>query len=164
VTSRTVRSPALCRLRFLPEASAFISWLGVTQYLSATSVSDTLCWAAGCAPGSEITTEQMTDVLRQAGFRQIEHFSPEQANNIYSRARTDDLGAHSGTTGVRDREVKATDMFHRRDQWFSTRMRLDKSVSVGLLGSRAEVLLRDNKHVAHQHQPLTRGGAFTSRN
>ena len=107
---------------FAPGTPAFISWLGVTQYLSPASISDTLRWAAGCAPGSEIvftfvvpgpeaeaektllasmnvdfttffTPEQMTDALREAGFRQIEHFAPEQANDIYFGERTDRLRA-----------------------------------------------------------------------
>jgi methyltransferase (TIGR00027 family) len=114
---------ALAAAGFVPEAPAFISWLGVTQYLSATSVSDTLRWAADCAPRSEIvltfvvpgpeaererallvarmnidfstffTPDQMTDVLRQAGFRQIEHFTPEQANSVYFHRRSDGLRA-----------------------------------------------------------------------
>jgi methyltransferase (TIGR00027 family) len=113
---------ALAVVGFAPEAPAFISWLGVTQYLSPASVSDTLHWAAGCAPGSEIiltfvppgpeaeaekallaardvnfttffTPDQMTVVLRQAGFRQIEHFPPEQANDVYFRGRNDGLRA-----------------------------------------------------------------------
>ena len=45
---------ALADVCFAPTAPAFISWLGVTQYLSPASISDTLRWAAGCAPGSEI--------------------------------------------------------------------------------------------------------------
>ena len=107
----------------MPEAPAFISWLGVTQYLSVASVGDTLRWAAGCAPRSEIvltfvlpgpeaererallatllnldfstffTPDQMTDVLRQAGFRQITHFTPEQADSLYFHGRSDGLRA-----------------------------------------------------------------------
>src|SRR5262249_1214461 len=45
---------ALADAGFASEAPAFISWLGVTQYLSPGSVNDTLRWAASCAPGSEI--------------------------------------------------------------------------------------------------------------
>jgi methyltransferase (TIGR00027 family) len=113
---------ALADAGFVPETPAFISWLGVTQYLSLASISDTLRWAVGCAPGSEIvltfvvpgreaeaekallasmnvdfytffTPDQMTDVLREVGFRQIEHFSPEQANDVYFRRRSDGLRA-----------------------------------------------------------------------
>jgi methyltransferase (TIGR00027 family) len=120
---RSSIADALAAAGFLPEAPAFISWLGVTQYLSATSVSDTLRWAAGCSPGSEIvltfvvpgpeaererallatllnidfstffTPDQMTEVLRQAGFRQIEHFTPEQAGSLYFQGRSDGLRA-----------------------------------------------------------------------
>ena len=35
----------------------------------------------------------MTDVLRQVGFRQIEHFTPEQANSVYFEGRSDGLQA-----------------------------------------------------------------------
>jgi methyltransferase (TIGR00027 family) len=114
---------ALAAAGFVPEAPAFISWLGVTQYLSVTSVGDTLRWAAGCAPRSEIvltfvvpgpeaererallatllnidfsaffTPDQMTDVLRQAGFRHIEHFTPEEADSVYFHRRSDGLRA-----------------------------------------------------------------------
>jgi methyltransferase (TIGR00027 family) len=120
---RSSIAAALVDAGFSPNSPAFISWLGVTQYLSPASVSDTLRWAAGCAPGSEIvltfvvpgpeaetekallasrlnaafatffTPEQMTSVLREVGFRRIEHFSPEQANNVYFRGRSDGLRA-----------------------------------------------------------------------
>jgi methyltransferase (TIGR00027 family) len=119
---RSSLTEALADAGFASETPAFISWLGVTPYLSSASISDTLRWAAGCAPGSEITLtfvvpgpqaeaekallasmnvnfstfftpDQMTGVLREAGFRQIEHFLPQQANNIYFRGRTDGLRA-----------------------------------------------------------------------
>ena len=119
---RSSITEALADAGFASESPAFISWLGVTQYLSAASISDTLRWAAGCAPESEIvltfiapgpeaeaekallasmnikfttffTPDQMTGVLREAGFHQIEHFPPEQANNMYFRGRTDGLRA-----------------------------------------------------------------------
>ena len=113
---------ALADAGFALEAPAFISWLGVTQYLSPASIGDTLRWATGCAPGSEIvltfvvpgpeaeaekallarmnvkfttffTPDQMTGMLREAGFRQIEHFPPEQANEVYFGGRSDGLCA-----------------------------------------------------------------------
>jgi methyltransferase (TIGR00027 family) len=113
---------ALMDTGFAPEAPAFISWLGVTQYLSPNSVSDTLRWAADCAPGSEITLtfvvpgpeaeaerarlaarnvdfatfftpDQMTGLLQEAGFGQIEHLPPEQANKVYFCGRSDGLRA-----------------------------------------------------------------------
>jgi methyltransferase (TIGR00027 family) len=119
---RSSLTEALADAGFASEVPAFISWLGVTPYLSPATISDTLRWAAGCAPGSEIvltfvvpsreaeaekallasmnvnfstffTPDQMTGVLREAGFRQIEHFLPEQANDIYFRGRTDGLRA-----------------------------------------------------------------------
>ena len=114
---------ALADAGFVQEAPALISWLGVTQYLSPDSVSNTLRWAAGCAPGSEIiltfvapgpeaeaekallaahlkvdfatffTPDQMTGLLREVGFRQIEHFAAEQVNKVYFRGRSDGLRA-----------------------------------------------------------------------
>jgi methyltransferase (TIGR00027 family) len=113
---------ALAVAGFAPEKPAFTSWLGVTQYLSTASINNTLRWAASCAPGSEIvltfvvpgpeaeaekallasmnvdfttffTPDQITDVLRDAGFHQIEHFPPEKANDIYFDGRTDGLRA-----------------------------------------------------------------------
>jgi methyltransferase (TIGR00027 family) len=119
---RTSIADALAVAGFEPKAPALISWLGVSQYLSPTSVSDTLRWAASCAPQSMViltfvtpgpaaeaekarfaavdvkfesffTPDQMTGVLRQAGFRRIEHFSPEQANSAYFLGRSDGLQA-----------------------------------------------------------------------
>jgi methyltransferase (TIGR00027 family) len=120
---RSSMANALAVAGFVPEAPAFISWLGVTQYLSVASISDTLRWAAGCAPRSEVvltfivpgpeaerersllatrmnvdfttffTPGQMTDVLSQAGFREIEHFTPEQADSVYFHGRSDGLRA-----------------------------------------------------------------------
>ena len=113
---------ALADAGFASQAPAFISWLGVSQYLSPASVNNTLRWAASCAPGSEIvltfvvpgpeaearksffvarnvdfstffTPDQMTRMLREAGFAQIEHFPPEQANEAYFHGRSDGLRA-----------------------------------------------------------------------
>jgi hypothetical protein len=39
------------------------------------------------------TPDQMTGVLREAGFAQIEHFAPEQANEAYFDGRSDELQA-----------------------------------------------------------------------
>ena len=123
---------ALADAGFASEAPAFISWLGVTQYLSPASVNHTLRWAASCVPGSEIvltfivpgpeaeaekkflaarnvdfstffTPDQMTRGLREAGFAQIEHFPPEQANDAYFNGRSDGLRAPTG-----ERLVSAT--------------------------------------------------------
>jgi methyltransferase (TIGR00027 family) len=120
---RSSVSDALAAAGFAPGAPAFISWLGVTQYLSAASISDTLRWAAGCGPGAEIvltfvvpgpeaerekallashmnvafstffTPDQMTDVLQKAGFHRVEHFTPEQADSVYFHGRSDGLRA-----------------------------------------------------------------------
>ena len=45
---------ALARAGFDAAAPAFVSWLGVTVYLTRDAVLDTLGWAAGLAPGSTI--------------------------------------------------------------------------------------------------------------
>ncbi|HLK11313.1 MAG TPA: class I SAM-dependent methyltransferase [Candidatus Binatia bacterium] len=45
---------ALARNGFDPALPTFVSWLGVTVYLGRDAVLDTLSWAAGLAPGSEI--------------------------------------------------------------------------------------------------------------
>jgi len=45
---------ALAAAGFDATAPAFVSWLGVTVYLTREAVLDTLAWAASLAPGSEI--------------------------------------------------------------------------------------------------------------
>ncbi len=107
---------------FEAKEACFISWLGVTQYLTREAVIETLRWAAERPAGSELVltylesnaqaanlrtrmaqsgiavlsdfaTEEMTAMVQAAGFSQIEHLSPEDAEERYFRGRTDGLKA-----------------------------------------------------------------------
>ncbi|MDG2002026.1 MAG: SAM-dependent methyltransferase [Novosphingobium sp.] len=100
----------------------FVSWLGVTQYLTRAAVSETLRWAGERPKGSEIVltflesntqaanlrttmaqtgvavlsdfaTDEMTAMLKSAGFSRIEHLSPEAAEARYFKGRSDGLKA-----------------------------------------------------------------------
>jgi methyltransferase (TIGR00027 family) len=107
---------ALAASSFDPDRPCFVSWLGVTQYLTVEATKATLAWAGARPAGSEIVltflednaqgqdmqvpgvhkltpfhTSDMTDLLKDAGFTRIEHLSPERANETYFRDRTDGL-------------------------------------------------------------------------
>jgi methyltransferase (TIGR00027 family) len=113
---------ALARSGFTQTEPCFISWLGVTQYLTREAVSDTLRWAAARPAGSEIvltfletnpqaeslkssmaangidvvshfTPAEMTAMLQEAGFASIEHLTSVEANERYFRHRSDGLRA-----------------------------------------------------------------------
>jgi methyltransferase (TIGR00027 family) len=113
---------ALALSPFATEKACFISWLGVTQYLTREAITDTLRWAGGRPAGSEIvltylesnaqaanlrssmarngiallsdfTTDEMTEMVEAAGFSRIEALSPEKAEERYFRGRTDGLKA-----------------------------------------------------------------------
>jgi methyltransferase (TIGR00027 family) len=112
---------ALAKAEFGSGAPAVVSWLAVTQYLTREAVTETLRWAAGLAPGSEIiltfvvpgpeaeanrerlaaigvrfetffTPEDMTAVISGAGLR-AEVFTPEQVEDRYFQDRNDGLRA-----------------------------------------------------------------------
>lgn len=118
----TSLSQALGIAAFDDSAPCFVSWLGVTQYLTREAIADTLRWAAARAEGSEIvltfvvpgpraellkrasaqlglnfstffSPEDMTGMLRSAGFNRIDHLTPARANEIYFARRTDGLQA-----------------------------------------------------------------------
>jgi methyltransferase (TIGR00027 family) len=111
---------ALAAAGFDATKPAFISWLGVTQYLTTDAIRGTLGWAGSLPAGSEIvltflesnaqakslaasmaqtgvavlsdfTPEQMTGMLQAAGFSRIEHVGPAEANARYFAGRTDGL-------------------------------------------------------------------------
>lgn len=111
---------ALAAGGFAADEPCFISWLGVTQYLTREAVTETLRWAGERPAGSEVvltflesnaqaanlrtamaqtgvavlsdfTTDEMTGMLEAAGFSQIEHLSPTDAEERYFRGRTDGL-------------------------------------------------------------------------
>ena len=113
---------ALAVAGFAAEKACFISWLGVTQYLTREAVADTLRWAGERPAGSEIvltylesnaqaaklrarmaqsgiallsdfTTDEMTAMVEAAGFSRIENLSPEEAEEQYFRGRADGLQA-----------------------------------------------------------------------
>jgi methyltransferase (TIGR00027 family) len=107
---------------FAADKACFISWLGVTQYLTREAITDTLRWAGERPGGSELvltylesnaqaanlrirmaqtgiavlsdfTTDEMTAMVETAGFSRIENLSPEEAEERYFHGRTDGLKA-----------------------------------------------------------------------
>jgi len=119
---QTPLAQALADSGFADTEPCFISWLGVTQYLTRGAVRETLRWAAGRPVGSEIvvtflepnaqaerlrvsmaetgvallshfTPADMTAMLEEAGFARIEHLTPAAANERYFKNRSDGLTA-----------------------------------------------------------------------
>ena len=117
-------SEALAGAGFIAEALTFVSWLGVTQYLTQDAVAATLDWVSQLSTGSEIvftfvvpspeaetekeqhaargtrfetffTPEQMTQVIEEAGLR-AEVFTPEAIDALYFQDRDDGLHASTG--------------------------------------------------------------------
>lgn len=119
---RTSLVEALAKAGFRNDQPCFVSWLGVTQYLSREAIMETLRWA-GCRPaGSEIVLtfvvpgahaerirqasaqigldfstfllpEDVTGMLQSAGFTRIDHLTPARANVLYFAGRPDGLSA-----------------------------------------------------------------------
>jgi methyltransferase (TIGR00027 family) len=119
---RTRLTDALADSGFAEDRPCFISWLGVTQYLTHDAIRDTLRWAGTRPAGSQIvltflessaqaenlkasmaqtgvavlshfTPGEMTGMLREVGFARIAHLSPAEAQQRYFQGRTDGLGA-----------------------------------------------------------------------
>jgi methyltransferase (TIGR00027 family) len=119
---QTSLAGALDGCGFADAEPCFISWLGVTQYLTREAIGDTLRWAGGRPAGSEIvltflesnaqaetlrssmaqtgvdvlssfTPDEMTAMLRGAGFARIEHLTAAAADATYFQNRSDDLRA-----------------------------------------------------------------------
>jgi methyltransferase (TIGR00027 family) len=117
---RTSIAEALAAGGFAEDRPCFISWLGVTQYLTRDAVKETLRWAGARPAGSEIvltylesgsgaevrkasmasrgiadlqdyTLAEMTAMLREAGFTHVEHFPREAATDRYFQQRSDGL-------------------------------------------------------------------------
>jgi len=111
---------ALAAVGFDADRPAFISWLGVTQYLTLDAIKETLKWAGEQPAGSEIvltysdggaqteklvseaasrgvalyshpSADEVTALLREAGFTQIEQQTREQATERYFQNRADGL-------------------------------------------------------------------------
>jgi methyltransferase (TIGR00027 family) len=109
-----------------PAAPAFVSWLGVTMYLTAEAIGATLASLRRLAPGSELVTDYMlTADLRDAdgvayadlvmpdserrGEPWLSFFTPEQMTGL--------LTSH-GFTGVRDvrqRDAVSAALWERTD-------------------------------------------------
>jgi len=109
-----------------PAAPAFVSWLGVTMYLTAEAIGATLASLSQLAPGSELVTDYMlTADLRDAdgvayadlvmpdserrGEPWLSFFTPEQMTGL--------LTSH-GFTGVRDvrqRDAVSAALWERTD-------------------------------------------------
>jgi methyltransferase (TIGR00027 family) len=108
---------ALAQQGFAAEEPCFITWLGVTQYLTRDAIRETLRWAGERPAGSEIvltivepggkptqtaaprqivdyttyiSMEDMTEMLRDAGFSRIEPFTRAAAGEFFT-GRTDGL-------------------------------------------------------------------------
>jgi methyltransferase (TIGR00027 family) len=111
---------ALAASSFAADEPCFISWLGVTQYLTLDAIRETLRWASERPAGSEIVltivepgarpaagntgrgiveftsyilVEEMTEMLRSLGFSQVEPLSLATAQDVYLGGRTDGLTA-----------------------------------------------------------------------
>jgi methyltransferase (TIGR00027 family) len=109
-----------------PAAPAFVSWLGVTMYLTAEAIGATLASLSRLAPGSELVTDYMlTADLRDAdgvayadlvmpdserrGEPWLSFFTPEQMSGLLTR---------HGFTGVRDvrqRDAVSAALWERTD-------------------------------------------------
>jgi methyltransferase (TIGR00027 family) len=109
-----------------PAAPAFVSWLGVTMYLTAEAIGATLASLSRLAPGSELVTDYMlTADLRDAdgvayadlvmpdserrGEPWLSFFTPEQMTRLLTR---------HGFTGVRDvrqRDAISATLWERTD-------------------------------------------------
>jgi methyltransferase (TIGR00027 family) len=88
---------ALAQASFRSDLPAFVSWLGVTQYLSEGAIAETLRWAASLAPGSEIVftfvvpgdeaeswKQKTTRNLGEVGFETF--FTPEEIASVVEEA------------------------------------------------------------------------------
>jgi methyltransferase (TIGR00027 family) len=108
---------ALAAQGFDPDQPTFVTWLGVTQYLTLDAIRETLRWAGSLAAGSElavtivepegrpapssaprniidytsyISMEDMTRMLHDAGFSRVEPLTREAADEFF-KGRTDGL-------------------------------------------------------------------------
>lgn len=115
----TTLPDALAQSDFDPDTPCFVSWLGVTQYITVEATRATLAWAAARPKGSEIvltyvegnkhaisvkeslmskvgaltyyTPDEMLALVREAGFSQIEDMDEAQANAMFFQNRSDGL-------------------------------------------------------------------------
>jgi len=115
----TTLPDALAASDFDPDRPCFISWLGVTQYITREATKATLAWAGARPKGSEIVftfvegnshaaivekslmsqvgdlthymPDEMIELLKISGFSKIEYMNEERANELYFRDRKDGL-------------------------------------------------------------------------
>ena len=108
---------ALASQGFIADKPCFISWLGVTQYLTLDAIRETLRWAGARPAGSQIvltivepegrpaqttgprnivdftsyiSMEDMTKILHDAGFSRVEPLTQAAADEFF-KGRTDGL-------------------------------------------------------------------------
>jgi methyltransferase (TIGR00027 family) len=111
---------AFSQSTFDRERPAFVSWLGVTQYLQREAIEKTLRWVAGLGPSTELvftycvpearsaggvrfadqagahfvsffSTVEMERLLRETGFQQTRPLTLDEARSAYFDGRTDGL-------------------------------------------------------------------------
>ncbi|GAA0361278.1 class I SAM-dependent methyltransferase [Actinoallomurus spadix] len=97
-----VLSEALTEAGFDPSRPAFVSWLGVTMYLTREAIAGTLTEIGRCAPGTEIVIESMlppelqdaagrayaegvSSVAAEHGEPWLSHFGPEDLSALLER-------------------------------------------------------------------------------
>jgi len=111
---------AFARSSFDRDKPAFVSWLGVTQYLNRAAIGETLSWIAGLGPATEVVfthcapdarshpsvryaeqtgaqfvsffaPNEMETLLHEVGFAATQPLKPEEAHTMYFSGRTDAL-------------------------------------------------------------------------
>jgi methyltransferase (TIGR00027 family) len=111
---------------FDASAPAVFGWLGVTMYLTAEAIAETMTAVARCAPGSELIADYLLpeEARDEAGAlygRQVARFSAEQGEpwrssftpeQIANLARTSGLGT---ARSVSQRDTVPADLWRRTD-------------------------------------------------
>lgn len=117
---------ALAAQGFAADEPCFVSWLGVTQYLTLDAIRETLRWAGERPAGSEIvltyvepedkpapgspprnivdytsyiSLTDMEALLREAGFSRIDHLTQEASDALFA-GRTDGLATPNHNRAV----------------------------------------------------------------
>jgi methyltransferase (TIGR00027 family) len=117
---------SLRRAGFDFAAAAFVSWLGVTMYLDAGAIEQTLSVIGGFAPGTEIVVDYMLpaglrDAVGADYAEQVGQVSAERGEPWLSFFAPDDMAALLGRHGfgavrdVRQREMVPAAMWRRSD-------------------------------------------------
>ena len=117
---------ALTRHQFDPALPAFVSWLGVTMYLTQAALAGTLAEIGRLAPGTEIVADYMLPAeMRDAdGSAYVEQVAPVAAEHgepwltFLAPAQMSDLLARSGWTPLRhlrQQEVGGATIWQRSD-------------------------------------------------